>query len=112
MEKSLQKKKDWVEITAPYLDRNNDYIQIYLKKDEEGYLLTDGGSTITGLIQEGCSLDTPKRQKLLQLTFNWSSKLAGKVRWLTRPTNLIFFVDFVLPLLTRKKPVNSSKILV
>ena len=62
--------KDWVEITAPYLDRNNDYIQIYLKKDEEGYLLTDGGSTITGLIQEGCSLDTPKRQKLLQLTLN------------------------------------------
>jgi len=62
--------KDWVEITAPYLDRNNDYIQIYLKKDEDGYLLTDGGSTITGLIQEGCSLDTPKRQKLLQLTLN------------------------------------------
>lgn len=62
--------KDWVEITAPYLDRNNDYIQIYLKKEDEGYLLTDGGSTITGLIQEGCSIDTPKRQKLLQLTLN------------------------------------------
>lgn len=62
--------KDWVEITSPYLDRNNDYIQIYLKKDEEGYLLKDGGSTITGLIQEGCLLDTPKRQKLLQLTLN------------------------------------------
>ena len=62
--------KDWVEITSPYLDRNNDYIQIYLKKDEEGYLLKDGGSNITGLIQEGCLLDTPKRQKLLQLTLN------------------------------------------
>lgn len=60
----------WVEITSPYLDRNNDYIQIYLKKENEGYLLTDGGATITGLIQEGCSLDTPKRQRLLQLTLN------------------------------------------
>lgn len=59
-----------MEITAPYLDRNNDYIQIYLKKEDEGYLLTDGGSTITGLIQEGCSIDTPKRQRLLQLTLN------------------------------------------
>lgn len=62
--------KDWVEITAPYLDRNNDYIQLYLKKQDDGYLLTDGDSTITGLIQEGCSLDTQKRQKLLQLTLN------------------------------------------
>ncbi len=58
----------WVEITAPYLDRNNDYIQIYLEKTDQGYLLTDGGSTITGLLQEGCSLDSPQRQKLLNLT--------------------------------------------
>ena len=52
------------------LRSHNDYIQIYLKKDEKGYLLTDGNSTITGLIQEGCSLDTQKCQKLLQLTLN------------------------------------------
>jgi hypothetical protein len=70
MGKGLQKKKDWVEITTHYLDHNNDYIQIYLKNDDEVYLLTDGGSTITGLIQEGCSLDNPKHQKLLQLTLN------------------------------------------
>ena len=60
----------WVEITAPYLDRNNDYIQIYLKKTDEGFLLTDDGSTLLGLRQEGCSLDSPKRQKLLTLTLN------------------------------------------
>jgi len=63
-------KKNWVEIITSYLDHNNDYIQIYLKTDDEGYLLTDGGSTITGLIQEGCFLDNPKRQKLLQLTLD------------------------------------------
>lgn len=27
----------WTEITAPYLDRNNDYLQIYLKKADDGY---------------------------------------------------------------------------
>jgi len=32
MGKNLQKKKEWVEIIASYLDHNNDYIQIYLKK--------------------------------------------------------------------------------
>ena len=58
----------WLEITAPYLDRNNDYLQIYLKKTNGGYLLTDGGETISGLSQEGCRLDSPKRQELLQLT--------------------------------------------
>lgn len=67
---SLENNNKWVEITSPYLDRNNDYIQIYLKKDGEGYLLTDGGGVLTGLKQEGCSIDTPKRQKLLQLTLN------------------------------------------
>ena len=58
----------WTEITTPYLDRNNDYIQIYLKKNSTGYLLTDDGWTIEGLKQEGCVLDSPKRQQLLQLT--------------------------------------------
>ena len=60
----------WAEITAPYLDRNNDYIQIYLKKTDNGYLLTDDGATITGLQQEGCSLNSPKRQKLLNSTLS------------------------------------------
>lgn len=60
----------WTEITTPYLDCNNDYIQFYLKKDETGYFLTDGGSILTGLAQEGCSLDSPKRKKLLTLILN------------------------------------------
>ena len=60
----------WAEITTPYLDRNNDYIQIYLKEHEGGFLLTDDGAIIGGLAQEGCALDSEKRQKLLQTTLN------------------------------------------
>lgn len=59
---------DWLSITAPYLDRHNDYIQIYLKKTSNGYLLTDDGDTIEGLRADGCKLDSQKRQQLLQLT--------------------------------------------
>jgi len=62
--------KDWVEITTPYLDTHNDYIQIYLKQQNGEFILTDDSYTITDLIQSGCSLDSPKRQKLLQTTLN------------------------------------------
>lgn len=62
--------KDWVEITTPYLDRHNDYIQIYLKQDGNDYILTDDSYTIEDLEQSGCALDSPKRQKFLEVTLN------------------------------------------
>ncbi|MEM9299984.1 MAG: DUF1828 domain-containing protein [Bacteroidota bacterium] len=62
--------KDWVEITTPYLDRHNDYIQLYLKQEGDKYILTDDGYTIDDLEQSGCSLDSPRRQKLLEMTLN------------------------------------------
>jgi hypothetical protein len=61
---------NWVEITTPYLDRHNDYIQIYARKDNSGILLTDDGYTISDLEQTGCKLNSPKRQDLLKLTLN------------------------------------------
>jgi Domain of unknown function DUF1829/Domain of unknown function DUF1828 len=62
--------KDWVEITTPYLDRHNDYIQLYLKQEGNDYILTDDSYTIEDLEQSGCPLDTPKRQKFLEMTLN------------------------------------------
>jgi hypothetical protein len=61
---------DWVEITTPYLDRHNDCLQIYSKRENGGYLLTDDGYTLEDLRQSGCSLDTPKREALLRMTLN------------------------------------------
>ena len=60
----------WVEITTPYLDRHNDYLQIYVKKTNGGFLLTDDGYIIDDLKQSGCKLDSYKRQELLQMTLN------------------------------------------
>jgi|ERR1700735_3540465 len=57
-----------VEITTPYLDRHNDYIQIYARSQNGHYLLSDGGATIDDLEMSGCSLDSPKRQELLRTT--------------------------------------------
>lgn len=56
---------DWIEITTPYLDRHNDCIQIYARKQSDGFLLTDDGEILEDLKLSGCSLDSPKRQKLL-----------------------------------------------
>ena len=59
-----------VEITTPYLDRHNDYLQIYAKDSNGGFVLTDDGYTIEDLSQSGCNLESPKRQDLLQMTLN------------------------------------------
>ncbi|EAY56027.1 MAG: conserved hypothetical protein [Leptospirillum rubarum] len=66
----LRQIDQWVEITTPYLDRHNDYIQIYSKKANSGYILTDDSYTINDLEQSGCKLQSPKRQELLKMTLN------------------------------------------
>lgn len=67
---ALRQVKDWVEITTPYMDRHNDYLQIYIKRDNGGFVLTDDGYTIGDLLQSGCELESKKRKDLLQLTIN------------------------------------------
>jgi hypothetical protein len=61
---------DSVEVTTPYLDRHNDYLQFYVKRNDRGFLLTDDGYVIEDLKRSGCRLDTPKRQDLLKMTLN------------------------------------------
>ncbi len=67
---NLRSIDDRVEITTPYLDRHNDYIQIYAKRSSGGFILTDDGATIDDLELSGCNLESPKRQSLLKMTLN------------------------------------------
>jgi hypothetical protein len=60
----------YVEITTPYLDRNNDHLQIYARREDGGFLLTDDAETIVELRHSGCELDTVKRRDLLRTTLN------------------------------------------
>ncbi|MBI4667922.1 MAG: DUF1829 domain-containing protein [Elusimicrobia bacterium] len=74
----LKQLKDWVEITTPYLDRHNDYLQIYVRRDGNGFILTDDGYTVGDLRQSGCELESKKRKELLTLTLNgFGIKLEG-----------------------------------
>jgi len=61
---------EWVEITTPFLDRHNDYLQIYAKRQNGTYILTDDGYIVDDLEQSGCKLDTSKRQSILRMTLN------------------------------------------
>ncbi len=67
---TLRQVKDWVEITTPYLDRHNDRIQIYAKRRDGGFVLTDDGYVLQDLELSGCKIDSAKRQALLKMTLN------------------------------------------
>jgi len=75
---TLRQVDNWIEITTPYLDRHNDYLQIYARRQNGSYVLTDDGYILSDLIQSGCKLESPKRMALLQTTLNgFGVKLAG-----------------------------------
>jgi len=75
---TLREVRGVVEVTTPYLDRHNDYLQFYVRPNNGGYQLTDDGFVIQDLRSSGCSLDSQKRQDLLRMTLNgFGVKLEG-----------------------------------
>ena len=60
----------WIEITTPFLDRHNDAVQIYAKRQNGGYVLTDDSVTLRDLEVSGCALSSDKRKDLLKMTLN------------------------------------------
>lgn len=67
---ALREVGDWAEITTPYLDRHNDYLQIYIRRENGRLVMTDDGYILEDLALSGCKLDSPKRQALLRATLN------------------------------------------
>ena len=69
---------EFIELTTPYLDRFNDYLQIYVKQDESGKItLSDDGYIIGNLLSSGISFRSgSKRKWLLDKTIrNYSLQL-------------------------------------
>lgn len=75
----LRQIDDWVEITTPYLDRHNDYLQIYVKRENGNFILSDDGYIVEDLKRSGCELGSKKRKELLTITLNgFGVKLEGE----------------------------------
>jgi hypothetical protein len=60
----------WTEITTPFIDRHNDYIQIYASKQGDQIVLHDDGYTLSDLEISGCKIETPHSKQLLQTALN------------------------------------------
>ncbi len=54
---------EWYEITTPFLDHHNDYIQIYAKSEDDNIVLSDGGNTLNELELSGMSLERSDKRK-------------------------------------------------
>ena len=57
---------DSVEINLPFLNRHNDYIQVYLVKNGDNFTISDDGETIDDLKLCGLEFNSGKRQRLLR----------------------------------------------
>ena len=67
---NLREVGDSIEITTPYLDRHNDYLQIYVTRANGGFVLTDDGYVLDDLELSGCKIDSQKRQAIFRATLN------------------------------------------
>lgn len=62
---SINKLEKYFEITCPFLDVNNDYIQIYVKFEENGKIyITDDGYTIDNLKLSGMDFFSDNRKSI------------------------------------------------
>ncbi len=61
---------DICELTTPFVDRHNDYSQIYVKTIPSGMLLTDDGYIIRDLEMSGFEFNTERRKKELKIIVN------------------------------------------
>ena len=67
---ALRVVEDAIEITTPFLNRHNDYIQIYAKKIHNDIILTDDGETLEDLEMSGININIPNRRELLKMAAN------------------------------------------
>lgn len=58
---------EFTEITTPFLDRHNDCIQLYVRKEKDNNIyISDDSYTIDDLQLSGIDINTPKRKELLK----------------------------------------------
>lgn len=74
----VKKVGEFCELTTPFVDRHNDYLQIYIKATPSGLLLTDDGYIIRDLEISGLEFNTERRKNELYNILNgFGVKLHG-----------------------------------
>ena len=68
---SFSKIDDYYEITTPYLDSANDYLQFYIKLKDDKIFFTDDGNTISRLEMAGLKMNSNRRKQLNQILLQY-----------------------------------------
>lgn len=68
---SVNKIGEYLEITSPFLDRYNDYLQVYAKLEaDDEIILTDDAYIINNLQMSGVDINSSKRKQVLESFLN------------------------------------------
>lgn len=67
---SVQEVDGACELTSPFLDRHNDHLQVYAKRQNGNIILSDDGYILSDLRTSGLEVDTPKRKMILDSVLN------------------------------------------
>ena len=78
---------EYYEINTPFLDNNNDYIQIYVRQDGNDIYFTDDGYTINELEMEGIKFTSARKQQLIYILNQYGVHLDGYELSLKAPAN-------------------------
>lgn len=62
---SVEEVGEACELTTPFLDRHNDYLQVYATRRNGNIILSDDGYILSDLRTSGLEVDTPKRKMVL-----------------------------------------------
>lgn len=76
---------DYYEINTPFLDNNNDYLQIYVMQKEDEIFFTDDGMTLNELEMNGFKLTKNRKQQLTYVLNQYGVHLDGQELILKAP---------------------------
>ena len=74
---TFEKVGEYYEITTPYLDSANDYLQIYVRQDGDELYFTDDSATINNLKMSGFQLTAARKKHLQRILNQYGVKLNG-----------------------------------
>lgn len=74
---TFEKIGEYYEITTPYLDNANDYLQLYVKQEDNQILFTDDSMTINNLKMHGITLTKNRKIQLQRILYQYGVQLDG-----------------------------------
>ena len=76
--RKFENKKEVLEITTPFLDRHNDYIQLYIISQNDEIIISDDGFTYADLIMSGIIINNTNTKQIVENILKHYNVTLGK----------------------------------